>query len=194
MVCDSESNSQRTAQRISNYIVVQNIKDTNFWKQFTTDFYNIHFTNSLFRISKIQTFESNSQRRPSTLPDFFSCSEYQRYKLLKAIHNEKPQRKKSTTVVQNIKDTNFWKQFTTAQLQETKSRWLFRISKIQTFESNSQRKIKSMKIDWCCSEYQRYKLLKAIHNGVQGLVGAFTVVQNIKDTNFWKQFTTGAWK
>ena len=118
----------------------------------------------MFRISKIQTFESNSQRGTDIIQLRSSCSEYQRYKLLKAIHNAANNILKFALVVQNIKDTNFWKQFTTYF-------FIYNHSK-------------------CCSEYQRYKLLKAIHNHIYIVLYFKLVVQNIKDTNFWKQFTT----
>ncbi len=35
------------------------------------------------------------------------CSEYQRYKLLKAIHNQGGERKSKSYIVPNIKDINF---------------------------------------------------------------------------------------
>ena len=161
-----ESNSQHCLICLRLCLVAQNIKDTNFWKQFTTvQQLNVSCL-LLLRISKIQTFESNSQLSGTYLYDQRSCSEYQRYKLLKAIHNVFTKPITEPNVAQNIKDTNFWKQFTTWIF---KSEWrcvLLRISKIQTFESNSQ------------------------HMNV----GFFTrcVAQNIKDTNFWKQFTTYA--
>ena len=118
--------------------VVQNIKDTIFWKQFTTfDYFTLRII-KLFRISKIQFFESNSQQFSGTCFKNSGCSEYQRYNFLKAIHNILVPFRIRGWVVQNIKDTIFWKQFTT---QNPLSKWhplLFRISKIQFFESNSQ--------------------------------------------------------
>ena len=118
--------------------VVSNIKDINFWKHFTT-------------IPAIKTTK-------------IGCFEYQRYKLLKAIHNTATMSPTPTAVVSNIKDINFWKQFTT----------------------NS----KNYKLSVYCFEYQRYKLLKAIHNELKELNLPMPVVSNIKDINFWKQFTT----
>ena len=144
--------------------VAQNIKDTNFWKQFTTVKTTPHRFWKLLRISKIQTFESNSQLQIGCRTLSTSCSEYQRYKLLKAIHNKHQIPRTAMIVAQNIKDTNFWKQFT-------------------TFFSK-------MFLVFSCSEYQRYKLLKAIHNITQSQPKLRVVAQNIKDTNFWKQFTT----
>ena len=144
----------------------------------------------LFRISKIQTFESNSQQICSVVVLPVSCSEYQRYKLLKAIHNDLVCEIDGKIVVQNIKDTNFWKQFTTDKCVAAGCSLLFRISKIQTFESNSQLKSNRPIKKTSCSEYQRYKLLKAIHNDHFDWQSIDMVVQNIKDTNFWKQFTT----
>ena len=61
---------------------------------------------------------------------------------------------------------------------------LLRISKIQTFESNSQLTAPQGVTHNCCSEYQRYKLLKAIHNICIGVKSDIDVAQNIKDTNF----------
>ena len=223
-------------------LVVQNIKDTIFWKQFTTQPVESPYTHPLFRISKIQFFESNSQLKVTTRLSWPSCSEYQRYNFLKAIHNEGVRGLKGKIVVQNIKDTIFWKQFTTClqnqsnfsglfriskiQFFESNSQpdyyrsnlslscseyqrynflkaihnksvccvriWkLFRISKIQFFESNSQLYLPSLFFFLCCSEYQRYNFLKAIHNSTCWISLYPSVVQNIKDTIFWKQFTTG---
>jgi len=144
--------------------VVQNIKDTIFWKQFTT--------------CKINC------------PYCACCSEYQRYNFLKAIHNPRWPELWNGRVVQNIKDTIFWKQFTTDDWCSSTTSLLFRISKIQFFESNSQLAIVVCVPVWCCSEYQRYNFLKAIHNGRRTAHTWRPVVQNIKDTIFWKQFTT----
>ena len=188
-----ESNSQLFHRNISWLGVVQNIKDTNFWKQFTTPSNHSVAIQLLFRISKIQTFESNSQLFFKFNIVINSCSEYQRYKLLKAIHNNHVYNLLLEVVVQNIKDTNFWKQFTTICRQQKKEVGLFRISKIQTFESNSQRHSHVFNCFHSCSEYQRYKLLKAIHNLKWNVKISNSVVQNIKDTNFWKQFTTINW-
>ena len=222
-------------------IVVQNIKDTIFWKQFTTC-HNLPVNRALlFRISKIQFFESNSQRIKTSARYDDCCSEYQRYNFLKAIHNFLNTYHIVLRVVQNIKDTIFWKQFTTIydlliffcelfriskiQFFESNSQpditspalspvvqnikdtifWkqfttilnfyishtqLFRISKIQFFESNSQLHQGQSRLVFCCSEYQRYNFLKAIHNYASIHNTGGTVVQNIKDTIFWKQFTT----
>ena len=159
-----ESNSQLTVQEIMIDKVVPNIKDINFWEQFTTNRTITITANPLFRISKISTFESNSQL--NSMDKFIGkgCSEYQRYQLLRAIHNEI--RKGTTTwcVVPNIKDINFWEQFTTRG----------RMSGGYTG----------------CSEYQRYQLLRAIHNIDYLYQHQQEVVPNIKDINFWEQFTT----
>ena len=67
--------------------VVSDYKDTNFWKQFTTyDLFKVK-PGQLFQTTKIQTFESNSQlgSDPQGIAD--GCFRLQRYKLLKAIHN-----------------------------------------------------------------------------------------------------------
>ena len=118
----------------------------------------------LFRISKISTFESNSQREPLRKEAVRGCSEYQRYQLLRAIHNAVKSVSDTPVVVPNIKDINFWEQFTTASLV--------------------------LKIPSGCSEYQRYQLLRAIHNEQGFGERKPIVVPNIKDINFWEQFTT----
>ena len=118
----------------------------------------------LFRISKISTFESNSQ--PSFCNSLCKrcCSEYQRYQLLRAIHNPLIKTLGIRYVVPNIKDINFWEQFTTTFHALLYFQMLFRISKISTFESNSQLNPRDNVAIGCCSEYQRYQLLRAIHN------------------------------
>ena len=118
--------------------VVPNIKDINFWEQFTTRISVYTQQIRLFRISKISTFESNSQH-------------LSRFTLF-------------SNVVPNIKDINFWEQFTTDLLHLYFLSLLFRISKISTFESNSQLIVRGRGDPPRCSEYQRYQLLRAIHN------------------------------
>ena len=144
--------------------VVSNYKDTNFWKQFTTDKRNNRRNITLFQTTKIQIFESNSQREVSKPKKLYSCFKLQRYKFLKAIHNGRFQSQRNDIVVSNYKDTNFWKQFTTAETFGQKEVWLFQTTKIQTFESNSQQRNHILLYILCCFRLQRYKLLKAIHN------------------------------
>ena len=145
----------------------------------------------LFRISKISTFESNSQHGETSIKNSGRCSEYQRYQLLRAIHNHISHLSYPKTVVPNIKDINFWEQFTTRQGWKRPRNSLFRISKISTFESNSQHYQLLPLYLQSCSEYQRYQLLRAIHNAAPIAIELTIVVPNIKDINFWEQFTTG---
>ena len=148
----------------------------------------------LFQTTKIQTFESNSQRvrhAPSPCP---RCFRLQRYKLLKAIHNFTLVVHRLANVVSDYKDTNFWKQFTTLFNRLTRARTLFQTTKIQTFESNSQHGADGDGVANRCFRLQRYKLLKAIHNTQHLDIGNQIVVSDYKDTNFWKQFTTATLK
>ena len=144
----------------------------------------------LFPMSKIQTFESNSQPLPWCKYKHFCCFRCQRYKLLKAIHNPYNHWYIVNLAVSDVKDTNFWKQFTTSENKFGVSILLFPMSKIQTFESNSQRGEISLKTINSCFRCQRYKLLKAIHNWYAGRCKDSKAVSDVKDTNFWKQFTT----
>ena len=118
----------------------------------------------LFPMSKIQIFESNSQ--PPSFPgkSVARCFRCQRYKFLKAIHNTPTRRGFAPTVVSDVKDTNFWKQFTTPRPNATARKQLFPMSKIQIFESNSQLFNDWNWINGSCFRCQRYKFLKAIHN------------------------------
>ena len=68
----------------------------------------MHITHILlFQTTKIQTFESNSQRASLFLSTICSCFRLQRYKLLKAIHNWGFELDAMNTVVSDYKDTNF---------------------------------------------------------------------------------------
>ena len=171
-------------------MVVSDYKDTNFWKQFTTAATFIYFSVWLFQTTKIQTFESNSQQRDMRQSNLFCCFRLQRYKLLKAIHNRVMKGILLDSVVSDYKDTNFWKQFTTAVYVLPTSLRLFQTTKIQTFESNSQLILQRSNAIIGCFRLQRYKLLKAIHNGDVKRTKPISVVSDYKDTNFWKQFTT----
>ena len=145
----------------------------------------------MFQTTKIQTFESNSQPTETEIAGVFSCFRLQRYKLLKAIHNCKHNIIYGKDVVSDYKDTNFWKQFTTAAARFWFFGRLFQTTKIQTFESNSQPRLAYWMKRCRCFRLQRYKLLKAIHNKALYATENNPVVSDYKDTNFWKQFTTG---
>ena len=115
-------------------------------------------------VSKILNSESNSQPAFLLSKRMFCCCWYQRYWILKAIHNRWREVYLRALVVVGIKDTEFWKQFTTCLAYSKRS--------------NS------------CCWYQRYWILKAIHNTLLVMAFCNTVVVGIKDTEFWKQFTT----
>ena len=92
----------------------------------------------MFQTTKIQTFESNSQQIQSVRCRSYCCFRLQRYKLLKAIHNDPREGEEDGQ--------------------------LFQTTKIQTFESNSQLGMENTLVQLSCFRLQRYKLLKAIHN------------------------------
>ena len=144
--------------------VVYQVKDTIFWKQITTTNANAHTTAMLFIKSKIQFFESKSQR---------------------------PARRwTKLIVVYQVKDTIFWKQITTYFSPRLSLIGLFIKSKIQFFESKSQRVVtRSTKLQRCLSS-QRYNFLKANHNLWNHCCTLRIVVYQVKDTIFWKQITT----
>ena len=88
--------------------------------------------------AKIQIFESNSQRSVVYRAGKECCLWPQRYKFLKAIHNDQFGGNDQCIVVYDRKDTNFWKQFTTSISIGYNFCMLFMTAKIQIFESNSQ--------------------------------------------------------
>ena len=57
-------------------------------------------------------------------------------------------------------------------------------TKIQNFESNSQLNVRFGEEKVGCFRLQRYKLLKAIHNGWAGIITPGGVVSAYKDTKF----------
>ena len=171
-------------------VAVSDVKDTNFWKQFTTFKACTKNTFPLFPMSKIQIFESNSQHPMFNSYLTTGCFRCQRYKFLKAIHNTSIEFHKRPYAVSDVKDTNFWKQFTTEVKCLTFNTMLFPMSKIQIFESNSQRNGHGTHVQKSCFRCQRYKFLKAIHNQNEACIYLVFAVSDVKDTNFWKQFTT----
>ena len=139
-------------------------KDTEKWKQFTTNFGTKPPSGRLFCIPKILKNESNSQLG-ILLPLWSnSCFVSQRYWKMKAIHNfffhiptkefvvlypkdtEKWKQFTTSLAFQKIflkvvlypKDTEKWKQFTTVKLSCPTKFALFCIPKILKNESNSQ--------------------------------------------------------
>ena len=67
----------------------------------------------LLLVSKILFIESNSQQDETLGATYIGCCWYQRYCLLKAIHNLRWEGATVDYVVVGIKDTVYWKQFTT---------------------------------------------------------------------------------
>ena len=61
----------------------------------------------LFQTTKIQIFESNSQHRKHHTRRELRCFRQQRYKFLKAIHNDIKPIEAKFDVVSDNKDTNF---------------------------------------------------------------------------------------
>ena len=118
----------------------------------------------LFIRSKIQFFESKSQLSINSVEILVSCLSDQRYNFLKANHNNTQADSYSFLVVYQIKDTIFWKQITTKGGRFLIWTMLFIRSKIQFFESKSQRSTQNIWKLMCCLSDQRYNFLKANHN------------------------------
>ena len=115
-------------------------------------------------MSKIRTYESNSQPKERYWDFVIRCSWCQRYELMRAIHNNRRGQYICDCVVPDVKDTNLWEQFTTLPLRLSLS----------------------VRCSWC----QRYELMRAIHNIEDNIPNVEAVVPDVKDTNLWEQFTT----
>ena len=109
---------------------------------------------------------------------------------MKAIHNWQVPISKPDLVVLYPKDTEKWKQFTTAYALTRLPKELFCIPKILKNESNSQPLNLGIEFTNCCFVSQRYWKMKAIHNDNYGYTVTIRVVLYPKDTEKWKQFTT----
>ena len=118
--------------------VVLYLKDTQKWKQFTTDILNVFVYILLCYISKILKNESNSQQTMHIILPPKGCVISQRYSKMKAIHNLWYLITVRLQVVLYLKDTQKWKQFTTVIIFLPPIRTLCYISKILKNESNSQ--------------------------------------------------------
>ena len=105
----------------------------------------------MFIRSKIQFFESKSQRQPFRPENITSCLSDQRYNFLKANHNRYSDKITTYRVVYQIKDTIFWKQITT-------------LNNICLLTES-------------CLSDQRYNFLKAIHNK-HCISNFYTVLRN----------------
>ena len=170
--------------------VVYQVKDTIFWKQITTSIHSHPNYQMLFIKSKIQFFESKSQRNDWYVSRSHCCLSSQRYNFLKANHNLPSRGNVSAYVVYQVKDTIFWKQITTIFIEEKTYKMLFIKSKIQFFESKSQHFWPANLGVWRCLSSQRYNFLKANHNTQLYDLYHDVVVYQVKDTIFWKQITT----
>ena len=155
----------RSSASVLNEIVVLYLKDTEKWKQFTTRTQVKDGDGLLCYISKILKNESNSQHSITFHKSRNGCVISQRYWKMKAIHNN-------------------WQQATI--------KWtLCYISKILKNESNSQLLPLPLFLHLCCVISQRYWKMKAIHNAIPKPFNELKVVLYLKDTEKWKQFTTG---
>ena len=159
-----ESQSQHNKLCRNNTLVVPDTKGTNFWEPITTKFGLRRNASLLFQIPKVQTFESQSQLFNTSVCRVNGCSRYQRYKLLRANHNQLLISFFECGVVPDTKGTNFWEPITTNFYSFNCRILLFQIPKVQTFESQSQPVLTLSSYLACCSRYQRYKLLRANHN------------------------------
>ena len=180
--------------RLSGFLtdfVVLYPKDTEKWKQFTTEWTTCPSNSMLFCIPKILKNESNSQLWRVWFSYGNCCFVSQRYWKMKAIHNSINLRFKESFVVLYPKDTEKWKQFTTVRRFLFVFHLLFCIPKILKNESNSQRYAFSFVAYVCCFVSQRYWKMKAIHNYFWLKFLMAFVVLYPKDTEKWKQFTTG---
>ena len=145
-------------------MVVLYPKDTEKWKQFTTRKGFKSFQDLLFCIPKILKNESNSQLALVMSFIRLSCFVSQRYWKMKAIHNNLFLNIFYIRVVLYPKDTEKWKQFTTADMSKYNTTKLFCIPKILKNESNSQQDAVQEAVEHCCFVSQRYWKMKAIHN------------------------------
>ena len=109
---------------------------------------------------------------------------------MKAIHNYRCFKSNVFRVVLYPKDTEKWKQFTTANNRREGETLLFCIPKILKNESNSQRHSLFIIYLDSCFVSQRYWKMKAIHNNGGIYAKNIFVVLYPKDTEKWKQFTT----
>ena len=165
-------------------------KDTQKWKQFTTDNGVLLCIQPLCCIPKILKNESNSQLKFLCGFGRIRCVVSQRYSKMKAIHNSASTSLLPTNVVLYPKDTQKWKQFTTSHCKHPKVHLLCCIPKILKNESNSQLWQKVLFPRACCVVSQRYSKMKAIHNFRKVSLQTLKVVLYPKDTQKWKQFTT----
>ena len=165
-------------------------KDTEKWKQFTTEA-ELHWrTKKLFCIPKILKNESNSQLKDKAKRERACCFVSQRYWKMKAIHNNNSNIRSFGNVVLYPKDTEKWKQFTTGNRLFGLCDKLFCIPKILKNESNSQQDFVDEDNGEGCFVSQRYWKMKAIHNKHKEKETDPHVVLYPKDTEKWKQFTT----
>ena len=144
----------------------------------------------LFCIPKILKNESNSQLKNEYIMKYPGCFVSQRYWKMKAIHNKSRTRSTLRWVVLYPKDTEKWKQFTTANASKEMPLKLFCIPKILKNESNSQLYLLPLLKCHRCFVSQRYWKMKAIHNCEYIRIFTYIVVLYPKDTEKWKQFTT----
>mgnify|MGYP003588324707 CR=1 FL=1 len=155
-------NNSKNAGKSQNVVLYP--KDTEKWKQFTTEIKTSRADLKLFCIPKILKNESNSQHSKTLKFRELSCFVSQRYWKMKAIHNNSGVSFKMLEVVLYPKDTEKWKQFTTRSKAVSLYLLLFCIPKILKNESNSQLEKEDTENENCCFVSQRYWKMKAIHN------------------------------
>ena len=113
-----------------------------FWKQFTTKMTGIQASNMLYLPRQRYNFESNSQQHFQSLTTNSSCICRVKDTILKAIHNRRSIVLWGSYAVFAASKIQFWKQFTTINLEQKSTLKLYLPRQRYNFESNSQLLIK----------------------------------------------------
>ena len=134
-----------------------------FWKQFTTPLPIVIPLHSLYSVWQRYNFESNLQRILPIYNRTASCIQYDKDTILKAIYNSKEVVFTELFAVFSMTKIQFWKQFTTPVL--------------------------SSKPIYCCIQYDKDTILKAIYNVAPYASNLTDAVFSMTKIQFWKQFT-----
>ena len=139
-----------------------------FWKQFTTCNLSLSEIKLLYSICQRYNFESNLQQSDRYTFEGLYCIRYVKDTILKAIYNKGGATTTTNPTVFDMSKIQFWKQFTTSEVQAVSETLLYSICQRYNFESNLQHSPRIKFNADNCIRYVKDTILKAIYNALLG--------------------------
>ena len=136
------------------------------------------------------TFESKPQLNNIFIILITNYTQNSSNTLLKANHNKSPPLVLNPVIIHKIRQTHFWKQTTTQDIDGAPTAKLYTKFVKHTFESKPQLHVGGCDSIKYYTQNSSNTLLKANHNLLYASTGSAFIIHKIRQTHFWKQTTT----